>query len=193
MHSQNELKSAGVDAYLVKPVKQSRLFDCLVNVLGRAAAEHVFAKPVDSAPTALTGDEMALARQTRILLAEDNIVNQKVALAQLKGLGFSADAVANGHEVLSALKQVPYDIIFMDCQMPEMDGYEASRMIRQAERTSNTSWKSPVHIIAMTANAMTGDREKCLAAGMDDYLSKPVRKAELRSALMKWILPPKGP
>jgi two-component system sensor histidine kinase/response regulator len=193
MHSQNELKLAGVDAYLIKPVKQSRLFDCLVNVLGRAAAEHLFTKPKDSEPAALAGTDMAHARQTRILLAEDNIVNQKVALAQLKGLGFSADAVANGHEVLSALKQVPYDIIFMDCQMPEMDGYEASRMIRQAERTSNTSWKSPVHIVAMTANAMTGDREKCLAAGMDDYLAKPVRKAELRSALMKWILPPKGP
>jgi signal transduction histidine kinase/DNA-binding response OmpR family regulator len=192
MHSQNELKAAGVDAYLVKPVKQSRLFDCLVNVLGRAAAEHVFTSPTSEAPAVPAQEEIANARQTRILLAEDNIVNQKVALAQLKGLGFTADAVANGHEVLSALKQVPYDIIFMDCQMPEMDGYEASRMIRQAERSSNNNWKAPVHIVAMTANAMTGDREKCLAAGMDDYLSKPVRKAELRSALMKWILPAKG-
>ncbi len=193
MHSQPELKAAGVDAYLVKPVKQSRLFDCLVNVLGRAAAEHVFTAPSNDAPPVQTQDDLAVARHTRILLAEDNIVNQKVAIAQLKGLGFAADAVANGHEVLSALKQVPYDIILMDCQMPEMDGYEASRLIRQAERTSNHSWKAPVHIIAMTANAMTGDREKCLAAGMDDYLSKPVRKAELRSALMKWLLPSKAP
>jgi CheY-like chemotaxis protein len=128
----------------------------------------------------------------RILLAEDNIVNQKVALAQLRGLGFAADAVANGHEVLSALKQVPYDIIFMDCQMPEMDGYEASRLIRQAEQASSASWKAPVRIVAMTANAMTGDREKCLAAGMDDYLSKPVRKAELQSALIKWAVPAKA-
>jgi CheY-like chemotaxis protein len=194
MHSQNELKAAGVDAYLVKPVKQSRLFDCLVNVLGRAAAEHVFTAPAaNDAPAAIQApEELVGARSTRILLAEDNIVNQKVALAQLKGLGFTADAVANGHEVLSALKQVPYDIIFMDCQMPEMDGYEASRMIRQAEKGASHSWKAPVHIVAMTANAMTGDREKCLAAGMDDYLSKPVRKTELRSALMKWILPAKG-
>jgi signal transduction histidine kinase/DNA-binding response OmpR family regulator len=192
MHSQPELKAAGVDAYLVKPVKQSRLFDCLVNVLGRAAAEHVFTAPTSDAPAAPSQDDLTAARHTRILLAEDNIVNQKVAIAQLKGLGFTADAVANGHEVLSALKQVPYDIILMDCQMPEMDGYEASRMIRQAERTANHSWKAPLHIIAMTANAMTGDREKCLAAGMDDYLSKPVRKAELRSALMKWLLPAKN-
>ncbi len=192
MHSQPELKAAGVDAYLVKPVKQSRLFDCLVNVLGRAAAEHVFTAPANDAPPVQTQDDLSIARHTRILLAEDNIVNQKVAIAQLKGLGFTADAVANGHEVLSALKQVPYDIVLMDCQMPEMDGYEASRMIRQAERSSNHSWKAPLHIIAMTANAMTGDREKCLAAGMNDYLSKPVRKAELRSALMKWLLPAKS-
>jgi signal transduction histidine kinase/CheY-like chemotaxis protein len=192
MHSTSELTAAGVDAYLVKPIKQSRLFDCLVNVLGRTTAEHVFTKPAEMAPAEPAGAEIpAAARSTKILLAEDNIVNQKVALAQLKGLGFTADAVANGHEVLSALKQVPYDVIFMDCQMPEMDGYEASRRIRQAEKAP-TSWKSPIHIIAMTANAMTGDREKCLAAGMDDYLSKPVRKAELRSALLKWILPAKS-
>ena len=175
-----------MDAYLVKPVKQSRLFDCLVNVLGRAAAEHVFMKPVKGAPAAAPAEELSNMRRARILLAEDNIVNQKVALAQLKGLGFTADAVANGHEVLSALKQVPYDIILMDCQMPEMDGYEASLKIRQAERSGNVNWKVPVRIVAMTANAMTGDREKCLAAGMDDYLSKPVRKVELQSALLKW-------
>ena len=191
MHSTTELKAAGVDAYLVKPIKQSRLFDCLVNVLGRTTAEHVFTKPASEAPAEPAGPEIpASAKSTRILLAEDNIVNQKVALAQLKGLGFTADAVANGHEVLSALKQVPYDIIFMDCQMPEMDGYEASRRIRQAEKAP-TAWKAPIHIIAMTANAMSGDREKCLAAGMDDYLSKPVRKAELRAALLNWILPAK--
>ncbi|HEY5078894.1 MAG TPA: response regulator, partial [Opitutaceae bacterium] len=186
MHSQDEMKAAGVDAYLVKPVKQSRLFDCLVNVLGRAAAEHVFAKTTKGAQSAPPVEELSSMRRVRILLAEDNIVNQKVALAQLKGLGFAADAVANGLEVLSALKQVPYDIILMDCQMPEMDGYEASLKIRQAERSGNVNWKVPVRIVAMTANAMTGDREKCLAAGMDDYLSKPVRKVELQSALLKW-------
>jgi len=192
MHSQEELAAAGVDAYLVKPVKQSRLFDCLVTVLGRAAAEHAFSAPADDAPEAQPHQEFAASRHTRILLAEDNTVNQRVALAQLKGLGFVADAVANGNEVLNALQQVPYDIILMDCQMPEMDGYEATRRIRQAERASSNSWKAPVHIVAMTANAMTGDREKCLAAGMDDYLSKPVRKSELRGALMKWLLPAKG-
>ena len=186
MHTQAQLNAAGVDAYLVKPVKQSRLFDCLVNVLGRAAAEHVFTKPTKSAAPFIPPEVLANMNKARILLAEDNIVNQKVALAQLRGLGFSADAVANGHEVLSALKQVPYDIILMDCQMPEMDGYEAALKIRQAERAGNATWKSPVRIVAMTANAMTGDREKCLAVGMDDYLSKPVRKAELQSALLKW-------
>ncbi len=192
MHSTDELKAAGVDAFLVKPVKQSRLFDCLVTVLGRAAAEHVFVKPEKGVDETKQAAEPTFTHHARILLAEDNIVNQKVALAQLKGLGFSADAVANGHEVLSALKQVPYDIIFMDCQMPEMDGYEASRLIRQAELAPNVSWKAPVRIVAMTAHAMTGDREKCLAVGMDDYLSKPVRKADLQSALMKWLAPPKA-
>jgi signal transduction histidine kinase/DNA-binding response OmpR family regulator len=189
MHSQDELKAAGIEAYLVKPVKQSRLFDCLVTVLGRAAAEHVFAKPPKEPQTAAATDELAHLHKARILLAEDNIVNQKVALAQLRGLGFTADAVANGAEVLTALKQVPYDIILMDCQMPEMDGYESTRTIRQSERTSEATWKVPIYIIAMTANAMTGDREKCLAAGMDDYLSKPVRRPELQAALVKWNAP----
>jgi len=195
MHTQDELRAAGVDAYLVKPVKQSRLFDCLISVLGRATAENVFAKPQAEAKQDLPNDELQRVRRAKILLAEDNAVNQKVALAQLRGLGFSADAVSNGIEALNALAQVPYDIILMDCQMPEMDGYEASQAIRQAERDAKATWRVPVRIVAMTANAMSGDREKCLAAGMDDYLSKPVSKTELQSALLRWnaaILGAKG-
>jgi CheY-like chemotaxis protein len=189
MHTQDELKAAGVDAFLIKPVKQSRLFDCLINVLGRSAAEHVFTKPNANSKSEPPASETAHLHKARILLAEDNIVNQKVALAQLRTLGFTADAAANGREVISALNQIPYDIILMDCQMPEMDGYEATRVIRQAEKGPAASWKVPVHIIAMTANAMSGDREKCLSAGMDDYVSKPVRRAELAMAMARWNPP----
>ncbi len=182
--SEAELKAAGIDAYLVKPVKQSRLFDCLVSTLGLAATERVFNNPASADPTE-PAPELARLRKTRILVAEDNIVNQKVALGQLRNLGCTVDAVANGSEVLTALEQVPYDIVLMDCQMPEMDGYEATRLIRVRER--QVSPPTPrVHIIAMTANAMQGDREKCLAAGMDDYISKPVRLSDLKSALLRW-------
>jgi CheY-like chemotaxis protein len=118
-----ELRAAGIDAYLVKPVKQSRLFDCLVNVMGRAAVENTF---VRSATPAADSPAAAPASRLRILLAEDNSINQKVALGQLQKLGHSADAVGNGLEALDALNQISYDVIFMDCQMPEMDGYEAS-------------------------------------------------------------------
>jgi two-component system, sensor histidine kinase and response regulator len=188
--TQKELEEAGVDAFLVKPVKQSRLFDCLVNVLGRAAAEHVFAKPAKDAPLPeKPALEAPQVNKTRILLAEDNVVNQKVALAQLRTLGFSADSAVNGHEVIIALNKTQYDIILMDCQMPEMDGYEATRLIRQAEKGPGVTWKAPVRIIAMTANAMSGDREKCISAGMDDYLSKPVRRAELALTMARWKPP----
>ncbi|MBC8037057.1 MAG: response regulator [Rhizobiales bacterium] len=181
--AQKELKAIGIDACLVKPVKQSRLFDCLVDVVGQTASETILAKP--AAPVAVpTG----LPAQARILIAEDNAVNQKVALAQLKKLGYGADTVGNGLEAVQALDDVPYEIIFMDCQMPEMDGYEATQCIRKREHEALTSGplKARVHIIAMTANAMQGDREKCLAAGMDDYVSKPVREPELRAALERW-------
>jgi CheY-like chemotaxis protein len=116
-----------------------------------------------------------------ILVAEDNRINQMVALGLLQKLGHAADLACNGVEVLVAMKKTPYDIIFMDCQMPELDGYETTRRIRAEQR---------VHvprIIAMTANAIRGEEERCLEAGMDDYLSKPVRIDELRNTLERWL------
>jgi CheY-like chemotaxis protein/HPt (histidine-containing phosphotransfer) domain-containing protein len=121
-------------------------------------------------------------------LAEDNHTNQRVALGLLRKLGYGADTVVNGLAALEALQFIPYDIILMDCQMPEMDGYDATRAIRRWEQSSDqgSNWKFPVRIIAITANAMQGDREKCLAAGMDDYLSKPIRLQELQAVLERW-------
>ena len=117
----------------------------------------------------------------RILLAEDNIINQKVALRMLAKIGYHADTVADGNEVLEALQRIPYDVIFMDCQMPELDGYETTRRIRLAD-------SRPIHIIAITANAMGGDREKCLEAGMNDYVAKPLKTPDLLAALNRWLL-----
>ena len=121
----------------------------------------------------------------QILLAEDNSVNQQVALGLLETLGYGADTVVNGIQVLEALERVRYDVILMDCRMPQLDGYETTRRIRQLEEQGapRLDRRTPVYIIAMTANAIVGDREKCLASGMDDYLSKPVRRNELEAAL----------
>jgi CheY-like chemotaxis protein/HPt (histidine-containing phosphotransfer) domain-containing protein len=125
----------------------------------------------------------AVMRKERILLAEDNPVNQRVALGNLRKLGYEADVVANGLEVLDAMEIKRYDIILMDCHMPELDGYEVTREIRQREKNGRHVW-----IIAMTANVMVGDREKCLDAGMDDYVSKPLRRPELRTALERFTV-----
>ncbi|MDX1953593.1 MAG: response regulator [Verrucomicrobiota bacterium] len=181
-------KEAGISAYLVKPVKQSRLFDALALAYDsdqkgqsrmRASAPVPASKPEQTKPT---------PKHTRILVAEDNMVNQKVALRQLQRLGYQADAVANGLEVLTALERIPYDIILMDCQMPELDGYATARKIRQLEAASqNRDDKTGQYIIAMTANALAGDREVCIAAGMNDYISKPVRIEELEAALQRGI------
>jgi signal transduction histidine kinase/DNA-binding response OmpR family regulator len=188
--SSAELQQLGIEAYLVKPVKQSRLFDCLISHAGsRATSEGVEGVPAPITASSPSGYKIEPEfKKARILLAEDNIINQKVALAQLRRLRYRADAVANGCEVLEALQRIPYDLILMDCQMPEMDGYEATHTIRQRENRSDSPcpWKSPVHIIALTAHALQGEREKCLAAGMDDYLSKPIRLAELQAALERW-------
>src|SRR5208283_1858303 len=157
-----ELKAAGIEAYLVKPVKQSRLFDCLASAMDKSVAGNAVFKPAHRA-TAAPGSKPSLPlEKLRILLAEDNIINQKVALGQLRKLRYRVDIVANGLEILEALQLISYDIIIMDCQMPEMDGYEATRAIRQREQSLEKPcpWKSPVYIIALTASAMQGDSEK---------------------------------
>ncbi|RYD37740.1 MAG: response regulator [Verrucomicrobiaceae bacterium] len=198
---QSELTEAGVRTCLLKPLRPSRLLDALSQLAG---TEHLLdSTEIPSIPSLSpllsdAGDEpavpalppaelpsldtMAAARTTRarVLLAEDNPINQKVALLQLRKLGYEADAVANGQEVLAALENAPYDVILMDCQMPEMDGYETSRHLRREFPDLS------IHIIALTANAMTGDRERCLEAGMNDYITKPVRMHELEGALKRW-------
>jgi signal transduction histidine kinase/CheY-like chemotaxis protein/HPt (histidine-containing phosphotransfer) domain-containing protein len=177
-----ELKAAGIDVCLAKPVKQSLLFDSLATVVGKntAGASSLVEK------VSLASSVPAHAKQElRILLAEDNAVNQQVAIGLLRKLGYHTDTVADGTEALEALNSVRYDVILMDCQMPHLDGYETTRRIRQLEQKGIAPFdgKTPIHIIALTANALKGDREKCLTAGMNDYLSKPVRRKELKAAL----------
>jgi PAS domain S-box-containing protein len=175
------LKAIGYSAYLIKPVRQSQLYDCLAMVLGGDVASVQAPDPV--LVTRHTLHE-ARRRRVRILLAEDNLTNQQVALGILEKLGFGADIVTNGREAIRALEAVPYDIVLMDMQMPEMDGFEATRAIR----SGTTGVLHPkIPIIAMTAHAMKGDRERCLEAGMDDYISKPIAPQALAAALEKWV------
>ncbi len=163
-------------AFLTKPIKQSQLYDVLVQVL---VGQPIKVRPSKS-PAKQIDPQMAQSLPLRILLAEDNMVNQQVALHLLQRMGYRADLAGNGLEVLEALSRQSYDVILMDVQMPEMDGLEATRRICQ-----EWSLQERPRIIAMTANAMLGDREMCLEAGMDDYISKPIRVEELVGALSK--------
>ncbi len=182
-----QLLEQGFSAYLVKPVRQSRLFDCLMSIMNQpgdiAVTHRTNPSPRTSVdPSASTPDRaMGQPGKLKILLAEDSAVNQKVVLHQLKSLGCAADVVANGQEVLDLMARIHYDIVLMDCQMPIMDGYEATRAIRRLEALNQHTV-----IMAITANAMTEDHDRCLAAGMDDYLTKPVRKEELAAKLAHW-------
>jgi signal transduction histidine kinase/CheY-like chemotaxis protein len=184
-----QLLAIGVSNCLTKPVRQSRLYDALVKAMlervdGPPKAPPKILPPVSG--TFLSVDPGASCSgfhkpRAHILVAEDNPVNQKVILRQLAKLGYRADAVANGLEALSALATIPYDLVLMDCQMPEMDGYTASQELRRRQKVGEHT-----HIIALTAHTMQGDREKCLAAGMDDFLSKPVKLDELEKKLQNW-------
>ena len=166
-------------AYLTKPIKQSMLYNALVEVL----AGKPEAAQREPAVTSQFDAQLAERLPLRLLLAEDNAVNQKLALQMLRKLGYRADVAGNGLEVLEALERQPYDVVLMDVQMPEMDGLEATRRIRERGRAGN---HPQPRIVAMTANAMQGDREECLAAGMDDYISKPIQVKELQAALERW-------
>lgn len=199
-------KAAGISAYLTKPIRERQLHDCLVAVMTQYSAT-VGAAAVNHSIPLITRHTLAETKANvdlRILLAEDNVVNQKVAVRLFQRLGYRIDVVANGREVVEALSRIRYDVIFMDCQMPEMDGFEATRVIREREAAEivsssgfRVSGSKPetrnqkpvtshrVPIVALTANAMQGDREQCLAAGMDDYLSKPISVEALAAVLQR--------
>jgi signal transduction histidine kinase/DNA-binding response OmpR family regulator len=178
-----ELREAGFAGSLVKPVRQSDLFDCLATVLaGSKDSGRATESPAEQAASDRMFD--AAGRTIRILLAEDNITNQQVGLGMLKKLGVRADAVANGSEALQSLATIPYDLVLMDVQMPEMDGLEATRRIRDPR---STVLRRDVPIVAMTAHAQQGDRERCLEAGMNDHVTKPISVAALSNAIARWL------
>ena len=176
--SREELDRAGIGRSLSKPARLAALHEAIVTPLASKAAAAESEPPAVNDPATLN---------LSVLVAEDNPVNQNVARMQLKKLGCRCTLAENGEAACEAVRRQPYDVVLMDCQMPEVDGFEATRRIRawEAERRARGENFSPLHIIAMTANAMIGDREECLAAGMDDYLSKPVRPAELAAALAR--------
>ena len=207
-------KDAGFSGYLTKPVRKSRLYDCLATVMGRASLQP--GASTSSLVTSYSIQKSVGRSSARILVADDHMVNQQLAVMMLERLGHRADVVANGREAVEALCRVRYDLVLMDCQMPEMDGYAATKEIRiqetgkadglkgsiegfrakgpeQHSGSSESSHSSHlpsylrIPIIAMTANAMRGDREKCLAAGMDDYLAKPVKPGQLQEVLARWL------
>jgi CheY-like chemotaxis protein len=173
------MEQAGVSACLVKPVRQSRLVDCLGDVIDVSPPLRSITGPAKAVRAT------AAMAYVRVLVAEDNVVNQRVIMRQLKKLGFSADAVSDGREVLDALKRAPYDILLLDCQMPEVDGYEVARRIRTE---GCATFKSEPYLIALTANALPGDRERCLGAGMNDYLTKPVQLESLEGVFQRALL-----
>ena len=181
-----KMLDAGFAAYLIKPVKQSHLYDTIARLIGLRREEGTERKRELITRHTLREDARG---QVKILVVEDNIVNQKVAVRMLERAGYRCDVAANGQEAVDALASIPYDLVLMDCQMPEMDGYEATRTIRKREGPA--ARRTP--IIAMTAHAMAGDREKCMAAGMDDYLSKPVTASALQEILHRHLPPTEPP
>jgi len=184
-------REAGIKIYLTKPVRQIDLYNSLVVLMKDDPTE------ADELITQYRLEQETTTFRAKVLLAEDNLVNQQVAKGVLRKLGCRVDLAMDGREAISDFEKHHYDIIFMDCQMPRMDGYEATAEIRRLETSSSAGRHIPV--IALTANALSGDREKCLAAGMDDYVSKPFDKQRIIKVLKHWlpdnlkVTPPKGP
>ncbi len=172
-------RQCGFAAYLTKPIRKAQLQSCLETVMGFSLTD-----PQAAPPPLVTSHflkDCQRRQACRILVVDDHQVNQQLGVLMVERAGFRADVAANGLEALEAVSRIPYDMILMDCQMPEMDGYEATKKIREAEGVNH------VPIIALTANAMQGDRDKCLEAGMDDYLTKPIRPEELTRVFTTWL------
>jgi CheY-like chemotaxis protein len=176
------MEGVGIEATLVKPVRQSQLLNSVLTSWSRKSGLCLDLPPRDP-PDRKSYEGMFTGYNVRVLLAEDNVVNQKVASRMLERIGIRADVASNGSEAVEMNRLAPYDIILMDCQMPEMDGYAASREIRRLEGNVRHTV-----IIAMTAEAITGAREQCLAAGMDDYIAKPVQLHSLTETLREWAV-----
>ena len=196
-----QAQEAGFSGFVTKPIRKSQLFNCIATVIGLAHPDN----EIRPAPLITTHklNEIAVQTSSKILVVDDHSVNQQLAVLLLNRLGYRAEVAADGKEAMAAVTQRTFDVILMDCHMPEMDGYEATRAIRAREnkgdsrQETNPSFSASHHpslqtpsrvpIIAMTANAMKGDKEKCLEAGMDDYLTKPIQREELANALKKWL------
>jgi two-component system, sensor histidine kinase and response regulator len=189
-----ESQTNTLDCWLTKPVKRAKLYEALTSLVfdgpsvapgndRKNEAAGLRSLPANGRSVTASNRPMEeLRKKIRVLVAEDNAVNQKLALLQLKKLGFSGDAVGNGLEAIEALRQVPYQVVLMDCQMPEMDGYAATAEIRRRH-----SGRQRTVIVAMTAHALEGDREKCLSVGMDDYVSKPIKMEDLEAVMLRWM------
>jgi CheY-like chemotaxis protein len=174
------MEELGFAGYLMKPVRKGSLLQCTMTIAsGSSALGASRPKRQTNILTTTRLEHGAGMRAAHLLLAEDNLINQKVAIGLLRKLGYTCDVAADGLEVLRAFEVRRYDLILMDCQMPELDGYETTRRLRHVG--------SRIPIVAMTANAMSGDRERCLEAGMDDFVTKPVSPAALEAALQHWL------
>ena len=180
----DEARDVGIDMYLTKPVRQSHLYDCLATVM-----EITREMPTISLRPSTRTSTDEPQWQAHVLLAEDNPVNQEVAHEMLTSMGCQVDIVNNGREAVETLSRTTYDLVFMDCHMPEMDGFEATTMIRAQESATHAA---RTYIIALTANAIEGDRERCLAFGMDDYVSKPFTQDQLHAVLSRCRAQPDG-
>jgi CheY-like chemotaxis protein len=179
------MQGASIDACLVKPVRQSQLLNTLATAWSKKLQSGFATRTKALDEIAAVKSKLAgrfAGAPVRVLVAEDNAVNQKVAVRMLERLGLRPDVAGNGREAVELCAMLPYDLIFMDCQMPEMDGYTATTEIRKRQGSDVR-----VAIIAMTAEVMDGCREHCIAAGMDDYIAKPVRLEDMIEALKKWV------
>ncbi|MFP5239354.1 MAG: response regulator [Acidobacteriota bacterium] len=182
----SEATSSGVDMVLTKPFTQSSLFDAVLKILGRSSGQGgTHSPPPPPAPEGVEASRLEGLRGSRVLVVEDNPLNQQVSVELLQHVGISVEVAANGSEGIAKVLAQPFDLVLMDIQMPGMDGFQATAAIRAVERLKG------LPIVAMTAHAMSGDRQRCLEAGMDDHLGKPIDPAELFSALLRWI-PPGG-